>query len=77
MTDNDNKESHLVNGLAKSPLSLEQDAKVFANIFINSPIGIYIVQDGKFIFMADELQQARMRLSGSSKLNHLAQAKFF
>ena len=31
-----------------------KDATFFANIFINSPIGIYIVQDGKFIFMNPE-----------------------
>ncbi len=54
MTDNDNKESPLVNSLTKSPISIDQDAKVFANIFINSPIGIYIVQDGKFVFMNPE-----------------------
>ena len=33
---------------------LLKDAAFFANIFINSPIGIYIVQDGKFIFMNPE-----------------------
>lgn len=54
MTDNDKKENHLDNGLTKSPISLDKDAKVFANIFINSPIGIYIVQDGKFVFMNPE-----------------------
>ena len=54
MSDNDNKESHSVNGLTKSPISPDQDAKVFADIFINSPIGIYIVQDGKFVFMNPE-----------------------
>ena len=30
---------------------LLKDATFFANIFMNSPIGIYIVQDGKFMFM--------------------------
>ena len=33
---------------------LLKDATFFANIFINSPIGIYIVQDGKFVFMNPE-----------------------
>ena len=33
---------------------LLKDATFFANIFINSPIGIYIVQDGKFMFMNPE-----------------------
>ncbi len=54
MTNNDNKESPLVNGLIKTPISMDQDAKVFANIFINSPIGIYIVQEGKFVYMNPE-----------------------
>jgi PAS domain S-box-containing protein len=31
-----------------------KDATFFANIFIDSPIGIYIVQDGKFVFMNPE-----------------------
>ncbi|MBW2707705.1 MAG: PAS domain S-box protein [Deltaproteobacteria bacterium] len=29
----------------------------FANIFLNSPIGIYIIQDGKFVFVNPEFQQ--------------------
>ncbi|MFH1629529.1 MAG: PAS domain S-box protein [Pseudomonadota bacterium] len=31
-----------------------KDTTFFANIFIDSPIGIYIVQDGKFVFMNPE-----------------------
>jgi PAS domain S-box-containing protein len=31
-----------------------KDSTFFANIFIDSPIGIYIVQDGKFVFMNPE-----------------------
>ena len=54
MTNNDNKESHLVNGLTNSDEPPDQDATFFANIFIDSPIGIYIVQDGKFLFMNPE-----------------------
>ena len=46
MTNNDDKETHLVNGLTNSDASPDLDATFLANIFINSPIGIYIVQDG-------------------------------
>ena len=54
MTNNDDKETHLVNGLTNSDASPDLDATFLANIFINSPIGIYIVQDGKFVFMNPE-----------------------
>jgi len=33
---------------------LMKDAEFFGSMFINSPIGIYIVQDGKFMFMNPE-----------------------
>ncbi len=54
MASKDNKESHLVNGLTNSDVPPDHDATFFANIFIDSPIGIYIVQDGKFVFMNPE-----------------------
>jgi len=37
-----------------------KDPDFFANLFINSPIGIYIVQDGKFAFLNPEF----LRISG-------------
>jgi PAS domain S-box-containing protein len=38
----------------------EKDPEFFANLFINSPIGIYIAQDGKFTFLNPEF----LRISG-------------
>jgi len=38
----------------------EKDPDFFASLFINSPIGIYIVQDGKFVFLNPEF----LRISG-------------
>jgi PAS domain S-box-containing protein len=38
----------------------EKDPNFFASLFINSPIGIYIVQDGKFTFFNPEF----LRISG-------------
>ena len=35
----------------------EGPPEFFANIFLNSPIGIYIIQDGKFVFVNPEFQQ--------------------
>ncbi len=45
-------------GLSRTPAVL--DTEYFAKIFINSPIGIYIAQDGKFRFVNPEFQ----RISG-------------
>lgn len=60
MTETATKEKHLVNGLTNSDRSPDQDATFFARIFIDSPIGIYIVQDGKFVFLNPEF----LRISG-------------
>jgi len=50
-------------GLSKaciSPSNGGKDPDFFANLFINSPIGIYIAQDGKFAFLNPEF----LRISG-------------
>jgi len=48
------------NGSPVSENSCEKDPDFFANLFINSPIGIYIAQDGKFVFLNPEF----LRISG-------------
>ncbi len=50
-----------------------KDPDFFANLFINSPIGIYIAQDGKFAFLNPEFLRIsgykEEELLGSSSLN--------
>lgn len=58
MTDRTNhNRDHLINGLANSDAPLEEETKFFGNLFLDSPIGIYIVQDGKFIFVNPQFQE--------------------
>jgi PAS domain S-box-containing protein len=52
-----NSRNHLINGLANSDALLEKESTFFANLFLDSPIGIYIVQDGKFIFVNPQFQK--------------------
>ncbi|OQX65957.1 MAG: hypothetical protein B5M55_02030 [Desulfococcus sp. 4484_242] len=48
------------NRSATAKNNCDKDPDFFASLFINSPIGIYIVQDGKFIFLNPEF----LRISG-------------
>ncbi|MCF8082293.1 MAG: PAS domain S-box protein [Deltaproteobacteria bacterium] len=52
-----NNSHDLINGLVNSNGTLDQDTTFFANIFFDSPIGIYMVQNGKFIFVNPEFQK--------------------
>jgi len=45
------------NELKTSENQPDRDAEFFANIFLNSPVGIFIVQDGKFRFVNPEFQK--------------------
>ena len=49
-----------MNGAKKSVSQCGGGADFFANIFLNSPIGIFIIQDGNFVFVNPEFQ----RISG-------------
>ncbi|MCF8145424.1 MAG: PAS domain-containing protein [Deltaproteobacteria bacterium] len=51
---------HARNRFVKSENDCEQGPDFYASLFINSPIGIYIVQDGKFRFLNPEF----LRISG-------------
>lgn len=55
-----NQTKNMVNGSTISGNNWEQDPDFFAKLFINSPIGIYIAQDGKFTFLNPEF----LRISG-------------
>lgn len=55
-------------GIARSKTSVGQfdgEACFLVRIFINSPIGIYVVQDGKFRFVNPEFQ----KITGTKKMN--------
>jgi len=55
-----NQTQSTLNGSTISENNCEQDPDFFANLFINSPIGIYIAQDGRFVFLNPEF----LRISG-------------
>jgi len=57
MRDSDEIKDASTNGLKTSENQPDREAEFFANIFLNSPIGIYIVQDGKFRFVNPEFQK--------------------
>ena len=53
----------LINGFKPSNNACMQGTEFFASIFLNSPIGIFIVEDGKFRFVNPEFR----RISGFSE----------
>ena len=59
MTDPDEKDLES-KGSRISKTRSNEETEFFANIFLNSPIGIYILQEGKFVFVNPEFQ----RISG-------------
>lgn len=57
MKDESDKTSHLPSTLRTVEAHSDDQADFLANISINSPIGIYVVQNGKFCFVNPELQK--------------------
>ena len=60
MNGSDNEKSRLINGFRRADNECIQGTEFFANIFLNSPIGIFIVEDGNFQFVNPEFR----RISG-------------
>jgi len=60
MNGSEKEKSLLINGFKRADNACMQGTEFFASIFFNSPIGIFIVEDGKFRFVNPEFR----RISG-------------
>jgi PAS domain S-box-containing protein len=60
---------HIRNPFATAGSDCEKDPDFFASLFLNSPIGIYVVQEKKFVFLNPEF----LRISGYEESELLGQ----